>query len=84
MKVGNAVGAEGVGGDTGFEADADSTDGDRLCNEVGAEVDAKIPVEVQYLFFSEEDGCLALFGLHNSAENVVALYPEAGTEYVRW
>ena len=120
MKVGNAVG----GGDAEEEKDAE------------------IPVEVQYLFFSEEDGCLALFELlqthdallasawldklalmnaiwqhhpdyalthnsreqqglndllgmilneagierelHGSAENMVALYPEAGTEYIRW
>ena len=103
---------------------------------------AKIPVEVQHLFFREEDGCIALFELllwhqalaespcldklalmnaiwthhpdyalsHNlreqqglndalgmilneagievelsgSAKNMVALAPEAGTEYVRW
>lgn len=103
---------------------------------------AKTPVEVQHLFFKEEDGCIALFELlpghqalakspcldklalmnaiwthhpdyalsHNlrerqglndalgmilneagievelsgSAKNMVALSPEAGTEYVRW
>lgn len=104
--------------------------------------DPKAPVEVQYLFFSEKDGCLALFELlfghpaltesprldraalmntiwayhpeyaishnlqeqqglhdilsmiangigmevelHGSAENMVAMSPEAGTGYVRW
>ena len=114
----------------------------QLGMKVGNPADDEIPVEVQYLFFSEEDGCLALFELlqahnallsssrldklalmnaiwqhhpdyalthnsreqqglndllgiilneagikcelHGSAENVVALYPEAGTEYVRW
>ena len=112
--------------------------GIKVANPVGGEA----PVEVQYLFFTEEDGCLALFELllshpalceskrldklalmnaiwnfhpdyaltHNSreqqglndllglilnevgiecelsgsAENMVALSPEAGTEYVRW
>lgn len=84
MKVGNVVGAEGVGGDTGVEADADSTDGDRFCNEAEAEVDTDIPMEVHYLFFSEEGRCLTLFELHSSAENMVALYLEAGVEYIKW
>ena len=112
--------------------------GMKVSNPAGGEA----PVEVRYLFFTEEDGCLALFELllshpalrkserldklalmnaiwnfhpdyaltHNSreqqglndllglilnevgiecelsgsAENMVALSPEAGTEYVRW
>lgn len=50
MKVGNPVGIEGVYSESGAETDADTADGE-------------IPVEVQYLFFLEEDGCLALFEL---------------------
>ena len=114
----------------------------QLGMKVANPVDREIPVEIQYLFFSEKDGCLALFELlqahdallaserldklalmnaiwkhhpdyalthnsreqqglndllglilneagiecelHGSAENMVTLYPEAGTEYVRW
>ena len=125
MKVRNVIGAEIPAG-----------------GAVGAGAGAEIPVEVQYLFFSEEDGCLALFELlpahdallrsarldrlalmnaiwqyhpdyaishnlqeqlglndilghilkdvgieyepHGSAESMVAISPEAGTEYVRW
>lgn len=114
----------------------------RLGRKVGNSSGDEVPVEVQYLFYSEEDGCLALFELllshpalresvrldrpalmntiwrhhpdyalsHNlreqrgandllglllndigiecelcgSANNMVELFPDAGTEYVRW
>ena len=131
MKVGNSPHTE-------ISMDGAALAGGAVETGVGAE----IPVEVQFLFFSEEDGCLALFELlpahdallrsaqldwlalmnaiwqyhpdyalthnlreqqglndilgqilkdvgieydpHGSAENMVALSPEAGTEYVQW
>lgn len=59
MKVGNPVGA-GVSGGKASGAGV----------EAGA--DAEIPVEVQYLFFYETDGCLALFELLLAHDGLLA------------
>ena len=73
---------------TGDAAPYNHSDGHPPYNRSGSAP----PVEVQYLFFTEEDGCLALFeilpalecDLSSSPKNMITLFAEAGTEYVRW